>query len=336
MKTRGAAIQGGLAAVGLLLAYTTWQREPERAPGEATVIDAGKGDVTKVRFEEGAKWVEVEQKPGDDGKPAVWLRTSAKPSPAPAPERYVRGNSGAEKLLEKLAPLRATRALGVLEAGKLKELTLDAPKKKLTIVARGTTHVFDVGAPTGVSDPYVKNQKDGRVYVLGGGVVADLESAAVRLVDRRLHSFEALEWNGLTLTVGAQNKKTRELTQQGEKAADLKILSKKTGKPDTEAKNWHDKVFRLVVTEVLGQGEAPATGEPQPLLKLQYTDKGQPRGWLEIARAPVAAAPANASTPPQGKVGDLYAKSERSAGWMKLAGTAEDVVKEADKVVAAE
>ena len=34
--------------------------------------------------------------------------------------------------------------------------------------------------------------------------------------------------------------------------------------------------------------------------------------------------------------GELYARSERSAGWMKLASNAEDVVKEADKVVAGE
>ena len=105
MKTRGAAIQGGLAAVGLLLAYGTWQREPERAQGEATVIDVAKGDIEKVRFEEGAKWVEIEQKPGDDG-PSAWLRTSAKPSPAPAPERYVRGNMGAEKLFEMRTSVR--------------------------------------------------------------------------------------------------------------------------------------------------------------------------------------------------------------------------------------
>jgi hypothetical protein len=331
MKTRGAAIQGGLAAVGLVLAYTTWQREPERAPGEATVIDVAKGDLSRARIEEGTHWVELEQKAPEDGKPAVWLRISAKPSPAPAPERYVRGNAAAEKLVEKLAPLRATRALGVLDAAKLKELTLDAPKKKLTIVARGVTHVFDVGAPTGVSDPYVRDQKDGRVFVLGNGVIGDLDSAAVRLVDRRLHSFEALDWNGVTLALGA---KKRELTQQGEKAVELKLLSKKTGKPDTEAKNWHDKVFRLVVTEVLGQGEVPAAGEPQTLLKLEYTDKGKPRGWLEIARAPAQAAPANTSMP--AKPGELYARSERTAGWMKLAGNAEDIVKEADKVVAGE
>src|SRR5262249_47182604 len=153
-------------------------------------------------------------------------------------------------------------------------------------------------------------QKDGRVYVLGSGIISDLDSAAVRLVDRRLHTFEPIDWNGLTLTVGA---KKRELVQQGEKAVELKLASKKTQKPDAEAKNWHDKVFRLVVTEVLGQGEVPAAGKPETLLKLEYTNKGKAKGWLEIGRAPAAAAPANTSMP--AKPGELYAKSEHSAGW---------------------
>ena len=127
MRTRGAAIQGGLAALGLVAAYTTWQRAPERAPGEATVVDAAKSDITKVRFDDGARWVELEPKPAGDeeGGIAIWMRLSAQPSPAPAPERYVRGNAGAERLLDKLAPLHATRALGVLPAAKLMELGLD-------------------------------------------------------------------------------------------------------------------------------------------------------------------------------------------------------------------
>jgi hypothetical protein len=329
MKTRGAAIQGGLAAVGLLLAYTTWQREPERGPGEATVVDVSKSELNKVRFEEGTKWVELEQKPGEE-TPQVWMRVAPKPSPAAAPERYLRGNVASERLLEKLAPLRATRALGVLDAGKLKELTLDAPKKKLTVVAKGVTHVFDVGAPTGVSDPYVKDQKDGRVYVLGGGIISDLESASVRLIDRRLHAFNQPDWSGLTLTVGD---KKRELVQKdADKPAEAKLVSKKTQKPDTEAKNWHDKVFRLAMAEVLGQGEKPPTGEPTTVLKIEYS--GKSKGWLEVARAPAGAAPANTPMPAQN--GDLYARSEFTAGWVKLVSNAEDVVKEADKVVAGE
>src|SRR5262249_19730262 len=131
MKARGAAIQGSLAAFGLIAAYATWQREPERAPGEVTVLDAGKNDITKIRFEgEGGKWTELEAKNEAEGR-VVWLRLSGKADakPAPTPERTVRGNEGALKLVEKFAPLRATRALGTLAAEKLKELGLDAPKK---------------------------------------------------------------------------------------------------------------------------------------------------------------------------------------------------------------
>ena len=54
MNVRGAAVQSGLAALGLVVAYTTWQREPERAPGEVIVIDVNKSDVQKVRFDDGA------------------------------------------------------------------------------------------------------------------------------------------------------------------------------------------------------------------------------------------------------------------------------------------
>ena len=198
MKIRGAAIQGGLAALGLLAAYATWQREPERAAGEATLIEAAKSDLGKIRFEEGAKWVELEQK-ADASGPVVWLHVSARADakPSPAPERVLRGNAGADKLLDKLAPLGPRARSACSTPAKLKELGLDAPKKKLTITARGTTHVFDVGvSPYGVSDPYVKDQKDGRVYVLGGGIISDLDSASVRLVERTLHTFKPTEWDG--------------------------------------------------------------------------------------------------------------------------------------------
>src|SRR6185312_7152381 len=51
MNVRGAAVQSGLAALGLVVAYTTWQREPERAPGEVIVVDVNKSDVQSVRLD---------------------------------------------------------------------------------------------------------------------------------------------------------------------------------------------------------------------------------------------------------------------------------------------
>ena len=100
MKAQGAAIQGGLAAVALIAAYTTWQREPERKSGEVAIIDASASDVQKIRYEDSSgptvKWVELERRKEADG-PRVWLRVAARPDQK-APERELRGNESANKL----------------------------------------------------------------------------------------------------------------------------------------------------------------------------------------------------------------------------------------------
>jgi hypothetical protein len=61
MTPRSVAIQGGLAFVALVLAYTTWQRSPELQAGEVFVIDSTKNDLEKIRYEdtESKSWTEV-------------------------------------------------------------------------------------------------------------------------------------------------------------------------------------------------------------------------------------------------------------------------------------
>jgi hypothetical protein len=319
MRARGAAIQGGLAALGLVVAYGTWQREPEKAAGEAIVVEASKNDLTKVRFEDGAKWVELDARkdPATESGNAVWLRVSKTEAPK-APEREVRGNDGATRLFERFAPLRATRALGTLDAAKLKELGLDAPKKKIEITARGSKRVLLVGSsPFNVSDPYVMDESDKRVYVLGGGIVSDLDAAAVRLVDRTLHTFKVPDFDGLTIATAG---KKRELVQTGaENPMNAKLASKKTpGKPDDQAKNWHDKLWRMYVTEVLGKGEAPEKGNPEVMLRVDYTEKGKQKGHLEIAKLNAPAAVTPGTPTPPAPVNEFYARSEHTAGWAKL------------------
>jgi hypothetical protein len=338
MRARGAAIQGGLAALGLVMAYTTWQREPERSPGEAVLLDVAKGDISMVRYDDGTKWVELTQEKDDHG-PAVWIKLS-KNDATKTPERVMRGAEGAVKLWDKFAPLRATRALGVLSADKLKELGLDAPKKHIEITARGAKHVFQIGSPKfNVTEPYVLDETDKRVYVLGGQVVSDLDAAGVRLVDRALHSFKPADFDGIAVSVG--NKK-RELTQTGQQTpATTKLNSKKSGKPDEQAKNWFDKLTRLYVSDVLGKGEEPKGGKPELALRVDYVDHGKALGWVEIGRvaALTPPVPANTSHPapaPTTPTSDIYARSEHTAGWVKLPPTAEDILKEADKIVAGE
>lgn len=337
MKAPGAALQGGLAALGLVAAYSTWQREPERKPGEVVIVDSSVGDVQKIRYEDNTssppKWVELERRKDSEG-PRVWLKVSARPEQK-TPERELKGNDTAAKLFEKFAPLKATRALGVLAAEKLKEVGLDAPKKRIEVNARGQKQVFFIGAsPFGVSDPYIRNEADGKVYVLGGNVAGDLDAAAIRLVDRQLHEWKTTEYDELKITAGG---KSRELTQTTPEQPTTAKLASKSGKTDEQAKNWHDRIWRALVSDVLGKGEVPASGEPQIALRIDYRWHGKERGFIEIGRVTAKPPEAQVSSPtPVTPPAEIYARSESTAGWVKLNANTDDLVKEADKVVTAD
>jgi hypothetical protein len=360
MKVRGTVIQGALAVAGLSAAYATWQREPERAAGEVVVLEATRSDLQKARFEDDKGWVEVWRGPAPEGAgdKAAWLKLSARepapPSNTKAPERELRGNDAAVRLLDALTPLRASRALGVVEPGKLKEFGLapaDAPdggaapaykKRTLAITARGDTRTFTVGSPPGLYATYIKDDRDGRVYLLGGSVVSDLENASARLSDRTLHGFKAGDYDGVTVEAGG---KSRELVAlPGDSPASGKLASKKTAdKPDETARNWHDKLFRSYPSEILGKGEKPSAGEPQIALKVTYASKGAQKGFIEVgkialpppATPPPAALPGGHPSPTPPQV-EYWARTEHTAGWVKLGFGIEDVLKEAEKIAAAE
>jgi hypothetical protein len=339
MKTQAAAVQGGLAALGLIAAYTTWQREPERKAGESVVVSASMGDLQKIRYEDSSvmppKWVELEPRKEPDGVRA-WLKVSARTDKKMTiPERTLRGSEASTKVLEKFTPLKASRALGVLPADKLKELQLDAPKKRIEITARGQKRVLLVGiSPFGMSDPYVRDEADNKVYVLGGGVFADLDNAALRLVDRQLHDWKTSDFDGMTITVGD---KKRELVQQSPEVPAQAKLASKSGKTDELAKNWHDKIFRVLVSDVLGKGETPVTGEPVVSLRIDYTMKGRPKGFLEIGKVtpkPPENAVESSAPPPPAQPTEYFARTETTAGWVKLGGATEPLLLEGAKIAA--
>jgi hypothetical protein len=213
MTGRGLAIQGGLAFGALLLAYGTWQRPSESSSTQVFVLDLTKNDLERVRFDdqEGKSWSELSR--GEDKQGGfVYVRLSgydssdvAMPAGHPGvvlkmPERLVRGNEAAKRVFERFTPLRASRALGVLDGGKLKELGLETPKKTLEITARGVKRKFAiVPAPPGGTEPYVKDLQDNKVYIVDRAVLSDLQSARTNLVERRMHGFAVEEVDSLVL-----------------------------------------------------------------------------------------------------------------------------------------
>jgi len=341
MKARSAAIQGGLAGVALLAAFAVWQREPEATStgDEVVALDLGRSDLTAVRLQTPAATVEVKRE-GD----VVWIHSAPAPAPPPPllpaadagtaadagvpsftppppppppPPREMKGNELAEKTLEKFAPLRALRSLGKLPGEKLKELGLDEPKRTLTVVQRGgREHVFKVGnALPGVGSPYLQGA-DGTVYLVASIVISQLEGASTQLVDRRLHAFKQQEVDGLLVKAGD---KQRELVQTLDDQGAVRVASKKApDKPDDFSRNWSDKVWRLMSVEVLGKGETPATGEPKVEGRVEYLRHGKPLGFVDLGR---------------GAKGELYLRSEHTAGWVKTYQHADDVLGEIKKVL---
>jgi hypothetical protein len=311
-------VQGALALAGLLAAYFTWQRGIELAPGEVLVVDIGKNDLVGVRYEDREKstWVELERMTDEAGSfTSVHLGPQEKPAvgakpPVKTPERLVRGSDASEKSFGNFAPLRASRGLGNLDAEKLKALGLDTTQKRILLKLRNGTRTFTIApAPPGGSDPYLRDETSGQVFIVGRSILSDFSSAASLLVERKVHAFRLEEADRMVATFGGTPRDYA--ITKGEDGVRLAPKSS-PDKPDSALKTWHDRVFGVWPMEMLGKDEIPAEGTPQVELRIDYTLRGRRLGFIEIGKVP-AVASSNDSTKDT-----LFVRSERTLGWAKL------------------
>jgi hypothetical protein len=331
MTGRAAAIQGGLAVAGLLAAHLTWQREPEHAPGSVTLIDASKVDVTHVHYADVNNAVDFERGRGGS-EPPVWIHLvpsaeapkndnqsnkgkpePTKPTPPVAPPRDLLGAEQAIKVLDQFAPFVSPRAFGQLDAGKLKELGLEAPTRKLDVTVKGDVRHYVIGQPeksTG-GESFLRDTSDGHVYLMPRGMLADLQNPN-HLVDRRLHAFESDDFDRMVLAAGGKSKDYLQLGRQAHAKAAF-APAKTPDKPDQMAKNWQDSVWRAFPSEILGRGEEPVAGKPTVVFRVDYYDGKSGLGYMELAREE-----ATEGVSEEAPAGDIYARTEHTAGWVKL------------------
>jgi hypothetical protein len=339
---RSAAIQGGLAALGLLAAHLTWQREPERAPGEVVVIDGSKADVPRVRYEDDDNILGLERRT-ENGEAVAWVHMEPKPvkvaadkpgdpppppKPPSAPPRDVRGNADALKLADRFAPFVSPRAFGVVQGEKLKELGLDTPTRHLEVVVRGDTRKYDVGVALHAQngEAFLRDVRDGRVYLMPRMLLGELSNSK-RLLDPRLHTFETKEFDKITLSMNGKSKEWVHLGRENF-ATDAYASPKTPDKHDDMAKNWADSLWRQFPMEVLGKGEEPKGGPPKVAFRLEYSEKGKPVGWVEIARAEND----TESKSPGESVDNVFARTEHSVGWSRL-HSGDLLITDAEKLV---
>src|SRR5260370_1158108 len=120
--------------------------------------------------------------------------------------------------------------------------------------------------------------------LLGNTALSDLESAPVRLVDRQLHTFKLPEVDSFVVKV---NDKQRAFSIKAIANQPTIVTAKKSPqKPDEFVRNWHDKIWHLVVLEVLGKGDVPASGEPNVALRLEHSNLGTRFVFLDLQTTP--------------------------------------------------
>lgn len=356
MNTRGLALQGALAAVGLVAAYLTWQREPEGMPGEITVLDISKRAIEKARWEDATRFVELFRNPEEDGN--LWVRIGEKPKPPPPPPamadggvtgvgtdggaapggadggvaptppppaappapppppKVLRGSQNAETLLGRLAPVKGSRSIGELDAQKLEELGFVNSPRKLTLTVDGREQVLVIGSPKGLpwGTPYVMRE-DGKVFLMVTTIIPDFENAFNRLVDRRQHKFEEGDYDTLVVT---QDKNTRTFSVTGKPPAPMVISPQdKPGEQDEFVRNWHDRIWRVASLDVLGKGEEPPGSPLTDIFRVDYKKGGKDIGFFQVAKSTQAT---------------YYARTELSAGWIRLPPAFDGLANESIKV----
>lgn len=352
-SVRGLLVHVALLFVSLGLAYQVWSRSPEEKRNatktkETTVVvwDARAEDVQWVDLMSDKKYAKVERRKGDkDGDAYFWVTTErekvdakkpgdtpeslAAPAEPASQKKAFLGGDAADKVIAGVAPLRALRALGKPGDAQTKDFGLAEAKDTLRMMSGGRTRELALGAKVyGGSDRYALDRSTGEVFVLGGDVVRDLESAESRLMEREVHAFKADEVGSVQITRGQQK---RELKRGG--GADAKSAfwadAAKADTKDETATNWMTKVDRLKVQEYvedetkLGSGDESAT--PEFVAKIVYVKKnGGELGHLEISRL---------AGSKEGKF-DYYVRSEHTRRLAKVSQyLGEQVEQDLDAVV---
>jgi hypothetical protein len=345
---RAAATQGGLAAIGLLAALVTSQRQPEHAPGSVTVIDATKMDVTHVHYTDEHNAVDFERGHGDKDAP-VWIHlvpaaetpkpdakndktkpeTKPKEPASPAPPRDLVGSEQATKVLDQFAPLVSPRAFGQLDGAKLKELGLETTTRNLDVTVKGEVHHFVIGQPEKATggEAFLRDTGDGHVYLMPRGMLSDLQNPN-HLVDRRLHGFEPGDFDRMVLAAGDKAKEYVQLDREARAKAGF-APAKTPDKRDQMAKNWHDAVWRAFPSDILGRGEEPPGGKPTVVLRVDYFDGKTSVGYMELAREE-----SSGGVSEEAASADVYARTEHTAGWLKLHNGGQ-LIADAQKLLAA-
>ena len=271
---------GAVLAVMLVAAYLSWTRDDETVDTSKVVVwDMPLDQLERVALVTTTQTVTVSRFASKATTDAYAWFEIARGKKRTA---FV-GNDQAESLLKRFAPLEALRSLGRnLAPDDLAQTGLDAPKRKLTVTAKGTSRMFDVGKTThGARDHYVRRQGDQEVLLLAARALADLEFPQSKFMQRSPVTKSLTEIgrarlaaNGKTVSAVHQNRTNR---------ADAFWRFADEEKPNEVLGNFLLNVSRLSIVEY--PIDTSDFDKARPLLEVSWTDDdGKSLGTTALSR----------------------------------------------------
>ena len=341
MKTgRGFFVHVALLGLAVLAAVLVWTRDKQPktlTQGDVTVWSGRAADVERISFEGKARKVSLEAKkdaggiyfigtaekeaapPKKDPHDVADAGADAGDTEPPAPKERSTVSfvsvSGAQKLADQLAPLKALRGIGKIGDDRAAEFGLTEPEGTLTVKIGQAERKLIFGSTTpGGGDRYARDPASGEVYAIKGDVFRNLEGAESSLMERSLHEWPESDVGAATIT--AQGK-TRSLVRGGE---ERKRFWADPGTPevnDETAGNWMSKLDRLRPSEY---ALTPPAGA-EVVVRIDFAGAGGAAkiGYLELIKAAPAA--------PGGKP-DYYIVTERTRLHAKVPAQAAEQVEQ--------
>ena len=227
---------------------------------------------------------------------------------------------------------------GSLDAAKLKELGLEAPKRKLEVTVKGEVRRYEIGQPANATggESFIRDTRDGRVYLMPRTMLTELQNGAPpgRSPAAHVRAAGVRSHRGVVgrQAEGAPAGRTRVADDGG-----VRVLQ-----DPRQARSDGEELARRHLADV-------PVGHPRPRRGAvgRQARAGRARRLLRrqegggVARARQARAQVDSTTgisgddtsPPPAQP-EVYARTEHTAGWAKL-HSASSPITDAQKLVAA-
>jgi hypothetical protein len=183
-------------AIALGFAWSQANREEtkEGGPTSVTLLDAKKGEVSKVVYTWPKGTSTIESKGKDAARVAVMSvsREVEKNKPDAGPEttkeeaKFPAGH-GVIASLEAFEPMKSKRTLGEVPSERLKAMGLDKPERSVVVTAGGKTVELELGESAyGGQGRYARVKGQTAVHLLDSAVSTGFEGGADSLMEKRV------------------------------------------------------------------------------------------------------------------------------------------------------